>query len=115
MLERGADPIIGICVFTGGLAKHEGHSASTALRKADPLENVKVTLAEIIPATKVPWPPFEKFEQPNPSRTKSSQPTTELSRLICGKPGRMPESTTATMTPCPMILSAWSVPALLMP
>ena len=56
MLARGAVPNIGICVFTGGLAKQAGHSARTAFRSALVAANVNVTLAEIIPATNVPWP-----------------------------------------------------------
>ena len=73
MLDRGAVPIIGICVFVGGFEKQDGHSARTAFRKRRPVEKVKLTLAEIIPATNVPWPSFAKFEQPRPSPTKSSQ------------------------------------------
>src|SRR5512135_2919086 len=101
MLESGAVPTMGICVFVGGFAKQAGHSARTAFRKDDPVLKVKFTFAEIIPATKVPCGLLAEFVQPRPSPTKSSHPTTDPSRLMCGKPGRIPVSITPTMIPCP--------------
>src|SRR5438128_2045812 len=100
MLDSGAVPSIGICVLAA-FEKQFGHSASTALRNALVVEKEKRTLAEIIPATKVPCPSLPKFEQPSASPTKSSQPTTDPSDVRCGNPGRMPESMTATVTPWP--------------
>ena len=103
MLERGAVPTMGICVFVGGSAKQSGHSARTAFRKDDDALKVKLTFAEIMPATKVPWKLLPRFVQPRASPTKSSHPMTEPSELMCGKPGRIPESMTPTMTPIPCI------------
>src|SRR5262245_44222461 len=103
---------MGITVLAGGFAKHVGHSARTALRIADAGEKAKATFAEIIPATNVPWPPFDRFAQPRPSATKSTQPTTEPSSEMWGNPGRIPESMTATTTPAPVNPSACSEDAL---
>jgi hypothetical protein len=50
-------------VFVGGFEKHAGHSASTAFLVALAVEKVKLTLAEIIPATNVPCPLFPALEQ----------------------------------------------------
>jgi hypothetical protein len=102
MLESGAVPISGICVFVGGFKKQDAHSANTAFRKALAGEKVKTTLSVISRATPVPWGRLALFEQPSPSPAKSSQPISESSR----KPGRMPVSITATMTPAPVMPEA---------
>src|SRR4029453_12302588 len=101
-LESGAVPISGICVFVGGFKKQDGHSANTAFRKALAGEKVKTTFSVIARATPVPWERLALFEHPSPSPAKSSQPISESSR----KPGRMPLSITATMTPAPVMPEA---------
>src|SRR4029453_11877994 len=102
MLEGGPVPMRGICVFVGGLKKQDADSANTAFRKALAGEKVKTTLSVISRATPVPWGRLALFEQPSWSPTKYSQPISESSR----KPGRMPVSITATMTPAPVMPEA---------
>src|SRR5215510_15887607 len=98
MLESGALPTIGISVYAGASEKQLGQCPSTELRKGEAGEKLKIALAEIMPATRVPWPLLSSLEQPIPSLMKSSQPITDPSRLKCGKSGRSPLSMTATIT-----------------
>src|SRR4026207_281484 len=109
MLDNGADPIIGICVEVAPVT-HDGQGSNTAFLIALVAANVKVTLDEIMPATNVPCPLLALLLYPNPSATKSSPPITEPSREMCGKPGRMPLSMTATFIPCPSLAAPCNAP-----
>src|SRR5258705_5279492 len=104
MLAEGALPSMGIAVVPGGPGNtHVGQCVLTDRETREADGNAKITFADTIPATKVPWPLFALFEKPSPSWTKSSPPITEPSSSMGGNPGRLPESINATMTPEPLM------------
>src|SRR5262245_33476320 len=100
MLDNGADPIIGMKVPLPPTTQ-PGQYLLTAFKPADAGEKPQTTFAEIMPATNVAWPLLAKLLNPRPSPTRSSPPITDPSKLMCGKPGRIPESMTATLIPRP--------------
>src|SRR5258708_513276 len=90
-------------VWVEGLENHRGRGEKGGRRGAGPGEKPNPTSAKPIPATKVPCPSLALLEKPKPSPTKSSPPITEPSNEMCGKPGRMPLSISATITPAPVV------------
>ena len=56
----------GTRALRGALSKQSGHSARIALRTGFAGVNVNATLAEIMPATNVPWPSLAALVHPEP-------------------------------------------------
>src|SRR5688572_5162085 len=110
MLDAGAEPTIGTCVDPGPVA-HVGQCSATAFLNGLAGANVKTTLAEIMPATNVPCPLLALLLNPNASGTRFSPPITDPSSEMCGNPGRMPLSITATFMPCPSLRAPCSAPS----